>query len=140
MAEWYVFALAAMLFFGLANVALKDLLAHSKPFFESLPVLLPAALVLLAAAFVILYAYAPHVNLTGQVATKGALFLVLAGFAFACFLLALQTGKVAPVTAIASASTAVVAIAGLLFLGETMTFQEWAGVLLIVVGGALLVG
>ena len=139
--EWYAYALAAMLLFGLANLALKELLktglvhtlsAHQTELLKAAAAL---AVFLLALYFVFLRAL-PWPAKSGMLLLA---FAALSGLAFACLVLALQSGKVAPVTAIASASTVVVAVLSVAVFKDSLSIKEWAGVAVTFVGVLLLV-
>ena len=74
----------------------------------------------------------------GAIPPRAALFLVLSGFAtgasWLCYFRALQLGEAARVAPVDKLSVVLVAIFGVLFLGESLSGKNWAGVVLILVG------
>ena len=96
---------------------------------------------------VILGALAVIVSATGQwqpvseVSTKSWVFLILSGLAtgasWACYFRALQIGEAAKVQPIDKLSVVLVALFGVVFLGEDLGLTHWLGIAL-VAGGALL--
>src|SRR5271169_39245 len=87
------------------------------------------------------------VSATGQWQTPGSvsgrtwLFLVLSGLgtgaSWLCYFRALQLGDAARVAPIDKLSIVLVAIFGVVFLGEKLSAPNWAGVALIAVGAIL---
>jgi transporter family protein len=79
-----------------------------------------------------------------SVAPRTWLFLSLSGLAtgasWVCYYRALQMGDAARVAPIDKLSIVLVAIFGVAFLGETLSFRNWAGVGLIAGGALLLAG
>ena len=73
---------------------------------------------------------------------KTWLFLVLSGIAtglsWLCYYRALQLGPVSKVAPIDKLSVVLVAIFGVLFLGETLSLRGWIGVTLVGAGAVLL--
>jgi len=96
---------------------------------------------------VILVAIAFMLSLTGQwqafgsVAPRSYAFLVLSGFAtgasWLSYFRALKLGDAARVAPVDKLSVVLVAIAGVVLLGERLTIRNWAGVLLIAAGAVL---
>lgn len=86
--------------------------------------------------------------LTGQFQSPGSLsrrtviFLVLSGLAtglsWLCYFRALQLGPVAQVAPIDKLSLVLVAVLGVVFLGERLQPQNWVGVVLMAAGAVLL--
>jgi transporter family protein len=78
----------------------------------------------------------------GSVAAKTYVFLLLSGLAtgasWVCYFRALKIGDAARVAPIDKLSVVLVAIFGVMFLGERLSAMNWLGVLLIA-GGAILV-
>ena len=72
---------------------------------------------------------------------RSLLFLFLSGLATAgswlCFFRALQMGPVARVAPIDKFSVVLVAVGGVVLLGETLSPVQWLGVALIAVGASL---
>jgi len=96
---------------------------------------------------VILFALAAILLATGQfqspasVSRKTYLFLVLSGLAtgasWVCYFRALKIGEAAKVAPIDKLSVVMVAIFGVLFLGEKLSLPNWAGIVLIAIGAVL---
>jgi bacterial/archaeal transporter family protein len=77
----------------------------------------------------------------GSISSRTYLFLVLSGLAtggsWVCYFRALKIGKAAQVAPIDKLSVVLVAIFGVIFLGERLTLPNWIGVALIAVGAIL---
>ena len=77
----------------------------------------------------------------GSVSRRSYLFLVLSGLAtggsWLCYFRALKLGDAARVAPIDKLSVVLVAVFGVLFLGERLSGANWAGVGLIAAGAAL---
>src|SRR3954451_12451412 len=77
----------------------------------------------------------------GSVSSRTYLFLVLSGLAtgasWLCYFRALKIGQAAQVAPIDKLSVVLVAIFGVIFLGERLTAPNWFGVALIAVGAVL---
>lgn len=77
----------------------------------------------------------------GSISGKTYLFLVLSGLAtgasWLCYFRALKIGNASQVAPIDKLSVVLVAVFGVLFLGEKLTGLNWAGVCLIAVGAVL---
>ena len=96
---------------------------------------------------VIVVALAAMLSGTGQWQSLGAisgrsyLFLVLSGLAtgasWLCYFRALQLGDAARVAPIDKLSVVLVAIFGVVFLGETLSLPNWFGIALIGTGAVL---
>jgi bacterial/archaeal transporter family protein len=73
-----------------------------------------------------------------SISGKTYLFLTLSGLAtgasWLCYFRALQLGEAARVAPVDKLSIVLVALFGVLFLGEQLTLPNWLGVTLIVVG------
>lgn len=78
----------------------------------------------------------------GSLSRRTVLFLVLSGLAtglsWLCYFRALQLGPVAQVAPIDKLSLVLVAVLGVLFLGEKLQPQNWVGVVLMAAGALLL--
>lgn len=78
----------------------------------------------------------------GSISNKTWLFLVLSGLAtgasWLCYFRALHLGPASQVAPVDKLSVVLVAVFGVLFLGEQLTFHHWIGVAL-VASGAILV-
>lgn len=77
----------------------------------------------------------------GTISSRTYLFLVLSGLAtgasWICYFRALKIGEAAKVAPIDKLSVVLVAVFGVLFLGEKLTAPNWLGVALIAVGAIL---
>jgi transporter family protein len=77
----------------------------------------------------------------GSVSARTYLFLVLSGLAtggsWICYFRALKIGQAAQVAPIDKLSVVLVAIFGVVFLGERLTAPNWLGVALIAAGAVL---
>lgn len=78
----------------------------------------------------------------GRVSTKNLVFLTLSGLAtgasWLCYFRALALGEAARVAPLDKLSVVLVAVFGVLFLGERLAPHHWAGVALIAAGVGLL--
>ncbi len=77
----------------------------------------------------------------GSVSARSYVFLVLSGLAtggsWLCYFRALKLGDAARVAPIDKLSVVLVAVFGVLFLGEKLAPQNWLGVALIAAGAVL---
>lgn len=77
----------------------------------------------------------------GSIPSRTYLFLGLSGLAtgasWLCYFRALKLGNVAQVAPIDKLSVVIVAILGVVFLGEELSLSHWAGVALIAAGALL---
>ena len=77
----------------------------------------------------------------GSISGRTYLFLVLSGLAtgasWICYFRALKLGNASQVAPIDKLSVVLVAMFGVMFLGEKLTLPNWLGVLLIAVGAYL---
>jgi transporter family protein len=98
---------------------------------------------------VVLLALAAILGVTGQyqrldsVPLRSYLFLILSGLAtgasWVCYFRALKLGNASLVAPIDKLSVVLVALLGVMFLGEKLLLRNWAGIILIAIG-AVLVG
>jgi len=77
----------------------------------------------------------------GSISTKSYMFLILSGMAtgasWLCYFRALKLGQAAQVAPIDKLSVVLVAVFGVLFLGERLSGANWLGVALIAAGAVL---
>ena len=77
----------------------------------------------------------------GEISSRTYLFLLLSGLAtgasWICYFRALKIGAAAQVAPVDKMSVVLVAIFGVIFLGEKLTLPNWLGVALIAVGAVL---
>lgn len=96
--------------------------------------------VILAALALILTARREWQGIEG-ISGKSWLFLILSGlatgFSWVCYYRALKLGDAARVAPVDKLSVVLVALFGVLFLGEKLSLTNWAGVLLIGAGAIL---
>jgi transporter family protein len=79
---------------------------------------------------------------TGQISSRGLLFLTLSGLAtgasWLCYFRALSLGQAAQVAPVDKLSVVLVAIFGVAFLGEYLSMRSWLGISLISSGVVLI--
>lgn len=141
MVEWYVYALVTMLFFSFANITLKSLLTEDlmgalQNNFNSL---IPAAVMVAAAVIAAYFLFLTKLQLSSNTIFLLILFVTLAGSGFLFLMMAVSSGKIAPVTAIVSSSSVTVAILSIIVLRESLSLREIAGILTAFVGVLMLV-
>ncbi|MGB8563394.1 MAG: EamA family transporter [Pseudolabrys sp.] len=133
---WQLWAVLSAIFAALtavfAKVGVENINADFATFIRTIVILVTLAFILLA---------------TGQFQSPGAIsprtyvFLMLSGLAtgasWICYFRALKIGDVAKVAPIDKLSVVLVALFGVLFLGERLTAPNWLGVALIAVGAIL---
>ncbi|HEX3442529.1 MAG TPA: EamA family transporter, partial [Pseudolabrys sp.] len=77
----------------------------------------------------------------GTISSRSYLFLVLSGLgtgaSWLCYFRALKLGDAAKVAPIDKLSVVLVAVFGVMFLGERLSMPNWLGVALIAVGAIL---
>lgn len=136
--NWVVFALASAVFAALTAV------------FGKLGVIgLNSNLATFIRTVVILLVIAGIVSLRGEwqnpssIGARSWLFLVLSalatGLSWLCYYRALQLGPVSKVAPLDKLSVALAIVLGLLFLGETLTWQAALGAAMIVAGSLIMV-
>lgn len=134
--HWSVWAVAAAVLAALTSLLAKVGLEG-----------LPSNLATLLRTVVVLLVLVPLVVARGELLPLSALprrsllFLLLSGLATAgswlCFFRALQMGPVARVAPIDKFSVVLVAVGGVVVLGESLSSVQWLGVVLIAVGAVL---
>lgn len=137
LATWQFWALAAAACAALTAIFAKVGVAE-----------VPADLATLIRVVVILVALGLVVAATGQwraagaVSVRSAVFLILSGLAtgasWACYFRALKLGDAARVAPLDKLSVVLVAIFGVLFLGEELSAAHWLGIALVAAGAVLL--
>jgi transporter family protein len=134
--SWQFWALLSAVFAALtaifAKIGIENVNADFATFIRTIVILMTLALILLA---------------TGQFQSPGAIsgrtyvFLVLSGLAtggsWICYFRALKVGQAAQVAPVDKLSVVLVALFGVLFLGEKLTLPNWLGVALIALGAIL---
>ena len=135
--SWQAWALLSAAFAALtaifAKVGVENVNSDFATFIRTLVILGALALILLVTG---------QWQAPGSVPARTYIFLVLSGLAtgasWICYFRALKIGDAARVAPIDKLSVVLVAIFGVLFLGEKLSGANWLGVLLIA-GGAVLV-
>ncbi len=133
MSDWRVWALGSALFAAatalLAKVGVEGVNSNFATFIRTL-VIVPTLLVILLAT----HQWQSPASVSGRT----WLFLALSGLAtgasWLCYFRALQLGPAARVAPIDKLSVVLVALAGVLLLGEKLTPGAWLGVALIAAG------
>lgn len=136
--SWQLWALLSAGFAALTAVFAKLGVAQVNP---DLATLIRTVVILLVLAVIV--AATGQWRPPGAIAGRTWLFLALSGLAtggsWLCYFRALQLGDAARVAPIDKLSVVLVALFGVLFLGESLSPLGWLGVLLIG-AGALLIG
>jgi transporter family protein len=136
LSSWQFWALASAAFAALtaifAKVGVENVNADFATFIRTIVILATLALILLATG---------QYQAPGSISSKTYVFLVLSGLAtggsWICYFRALKIGNAAQVAPIDKLSVVLVAIFGVVFLGERLSGLNWAGVLLIGAGAVL---
>lgn len=135
--SWQFWAMLAAVFAALtaifAKVGVEDINADFATFLRTL--------VVIAVLGGILFATRQFQSL-GTISLRSAGFLVLSGLAtgasWVCYFRALKLGQASQVAPVDKLSVVLVALFGVLFLGETLSPGSWAGVGLIALGAVLI--
>jgi transporter family protein len=135
LADWRLWALGSAAFAAatalLAKVGVEGVNSNFATFIRTL-VILPTLLIVLLAT--------RQMQHPGALSGRTWLFLALSGLAtgasWLCYFRALQLGPVARVAPVDKLSVVMVAIAGVLLLGESLSLGAWIGVALIAAGAA----
>jgi transporter family protein len=136
LSSWQFWALASAAFAALtaifAKVGVENVNADFATFIRTIVILATLALILLATG---------QYQAPGSISGRTYMFLMLSGLAtggsWICYFRALKIGNAAQVAPIDKLSVVLVAIFGVMFLGERLNGANWAGVLLIVAGAVL---
>ena len=132
-ADWRLWALGSAVFAAatalLAKAGVQGVNSNFATLIRTL-VIVPTLLIVLLAT--------RQFQHPGTITPRTYLFLALSGLAtgasWLCYFRALQLGPASRVAPIDKLSVVLVAIAGVLFLGEKLTLGAWAGVALIAAG------
>ena len=135
-ASWQLWALLSAVFASLtaifAKIGVEDVGSDFATFFRTI--------VILCAIAVMLAATGQWQPLT-SISPRSYLFLVLSGLAtggsWICYFRALKLGDAARVAPIDKLSTVLVAVFGVMFLGERLSGTNWLGIILISTGALL---
>jgi transporter family protein len=124
-----VFAALTAIF---AKIGIENINSDFATFIRTIVILITLAFILAATE---------QFQTPGSVSGRTYLFLVLSGLAtggsWICYFRALKTGQAAQVAPIDKLSVVLVAIFGVVFLGERLTAPNWLGVALIAAGAVL---
>ena len=124
-----VFAALTAIF---AKIGIENINSDFATFIRTIVILITLAFILAATG---------QFQTPGSVSGRTYLFLVLSGLAtggsWICYFRALKIGQAAQVAPIDKLSVALVAIFGVVFLGERLTAPNWLGVALIAAGAVL---
>jgi bacterial/archaeal transporter family protein len=135
-AAWQFWALAAAVFAALtaifAKVGVENVNSDFATFIRTIVILLLLGAILAATG---------QFQSFNSISSRSYTFLVLSGIAtggsWICYFRALKLGDAARVAPIDKLSVVLVAIFGVIFLGEHLSLPNWAGVVLIAVGAIL---
>lgn len=135
-ASWQFWAMASAFFAALtaifAKIGIENVGSDFATFIRTIVILLALALILTATG---------GWQSLNTISSRSGLFLVLSGLAtgasWICYFRALKVGDAARVAPIDKMSVVLVAIFGVLFLGERLNLPNWLGVGLIAVGAVL---
>ena len=134
--SWQIWAVLSAVFAALtaifAKVGVEDINSDVATFIRTVVVLISFALILLATG---------QFTNPGPISQRSWVFLVLSGLgtgaSWLCYFRALKIGEAAKVAPIDKLSVVLVAIFGVIFLGEKLTTLNWLGIALIAVGAVL---
>ena len=134
--SWQLWAVLSALFAALtaifAKIGVENVNADFATFIRTIVILATLALILLAT---------DQFQPPGSVSGRTYLFLLLSGLAtggsWICYFRALKLGNAAQVAPIDKLSVVLVAVFGVLFLGERLSAANWLGVALIGLGAIL---
>jgi transporter family protein len=137
LSSWQAWAVLSAVFAALtaifAKVGVEGLDSDLATLIRTAIVLITLSLILLATG---------QLTSPGQVSAKSWLFLVLSalgtGASWLCYFRALKLGPATLVAPIDKLSVVLVALFGVVFLGERPSFQGWIGIALIASGAVLI--
>ncbi|MBV9557951.1 MAG: EamA family transporter [Pseudolabrys sp.] len=133
---WQLWAILSAVFAALtaifAKVGVENVNSDFATFIRTLVVIVTLGFILFATG---------QFQSPGDISGKTYLFLVLSGLgtgaSWLCYFRALKLGQAAQVAPIDKLSVVLVALFGVVFLGEKLTAPNWLGVALIAVGAVL---
>jgi transporter family protein len=134
--SWQLWAVLSAVFAALtaifAKIGVENINSDFATFIRTVVILITLGFILAATG---------QFQAPGSVSGRTYLFLVLSGLAtggsWICYFRALKIGQAAQVAPIDKLSVVLVAIFGVIFLGERLTVPNWLGVALIAVGAVL---
>src|SRR3954451_22396549 len=136
LSSWQFWAVLSAVFAALtaifAKVGVENVNSDFATFIRTIVILVTLAFILAATG---------QFQPVGSVSSRTYLFLLLSGLAtggsWICYFRALKIGQAGQVAPIDKLSVVLVAIFGVIFLGERLTAPNWFGVALIAVGAVL---
>jgi transporter family protein len=134
--SWQFWALLSAMFAALtaifAKIGIENVNADFATFIRTIVILATLALILLATR---------QFQAPDTISGRTYVFLILSGLAtggsWICYFRALKIGQAAQVAPIDKLSVVLVALFGVVFLGEKLTAPNWLGVALIAMGAVL---
>src|SRR5476651_2513693 len=134
--SWQAWAVLSAIFAALtaifAKVGIENINSDFATFIRTIVILVTLAFILFATG---------QFQAPGSVSGRTYLFLLLSGLAtgasWICYFRALKIGEAAKVAPIDKLSVVLVAIFGVVFLGELLSTPNWLGIALIAVGAVL---
>jgi transporter family protein len=134
--SWQFWAILSATFAALTAIFAKVGIENINPDFATL---IRTVVILLVLGVII--AATGQFQPLGEISRKTYLFLVLSGLAtgasWLCYFRALKLGNAAQVAPIDKLSVVLVAVFGVIFLGERLSTANWLGVALIAAGAVL---
>jgi transporter family protein len=135
---WQIWAVLSAIFAALtaifAKIGVEDVNPDLATFLRTIVVLISLALILFAT---------DQFRSPGAISAKSWLFLVLSGLgtgaSWLCYFRALKLGPATLVAPIDKLSVVLVALFGVVFLGERPSLNGWLGIVLIAAGAILIV-
>ena len=135
--SWLIWALLSAAFAALtaifAKVGVENINSDLATFIRTIVVIVALGLLLAATG---------KFQSSGPISTKTLLFLILSGLgtglSWLCYFRAIKLGEAAKVAPIDKLSVVLVALFGVVFLGERLSAPNWLGIALIAVGAILI--
>lgn len=136
--DWLFWALLSAVFAALtailAKLGVENVDSNLATFIRTVVIVVALGAVLLAAG---------RLEGAGAIAPRSWVFLALSGLAtgasWLCYFRALKLGEAAKVAPVDKLSVVLVAVFGVLFLGESLSLVNWLGIALIATGAICLV-
>ena len=134
--SWLVWALLSAVFAALtaifAKIGVEDINSDLATLIRTVVVLISLAAILFATG---------QLSQVGPISTRSWVFLLLSGLgtgaSWLCYFRALKLGNAAQVAPIDKLSVVLVAVFGVIFLGERLGPANWLGIVLIAIGTVL---
>ena len=134
--SWQLWAVLSAVFAALtaifAKIGIENINSDFATFIRTIVILITLGFILAATG---------QYQAPGSISGRTYLFLVLSGLAtggsWICYFRALKIGQAAQVAPVDKLSVVLVAIFGVIFLGEQLTAPNWLGVALIAAGAVL---